>query len=66
VQIDGAYDHAEDIGWDESQLRCAESYNTHDDAVDTGQCPAFPIAAPDENRGRNSQGARKIIKTKHV
>jgi hypothetical protein len=65
VQVDSAYDHTKYIGRDEAQLCGSKSDYAHDDAVDSGQSPAFPTPPSHQDGGRDGEYARKIIKTKH-
>jgi hypothetical protein len=58
AQVDCTHDDAEEVGRNESYLGRFESDDAHDDAIDAGQRPAFPIPPPHQNGGRDGQYAR--------
>jgi len=47
MQIDRTYDHAENVGGDQSQLLSAKTNDADNDAVNRAQQPAFPVTPPD-------------------
>ena len=66
TQVDGAHDHAKDIGGNEAQLVGAQTDDANQHTVHAGQSPAFPVSAADENCGSYGQNARYVIQTQHV
>jgi hypothetical protein len=53
------------VGGDEPHLRCLESDDANNNAVDSCEDPAFPTPPANQDGGNDGQDARDIIQTKH-
>jgi hypothetical protein len=56
---------AEKITGKKSEFRRSHSDQTDDDAICSGNDPALPQLLPDEDRRKNGQTTRQIIKPQH-
>jgi hypothetical protein len=50
MQIDGADDHAEHVGGNESHLGSSEADDTNDNTINAGYNPTLPAPPPNQNR----------------
>jgi len=50
MQVDGAHNHAEDVGWNESHLGGSKADNANDNTIDAGYNPTLPAPPPNQNR----------------